>query len=37
VVCLEREPRRTSEGIEVMPITHFLRELWGDRIVELPQ
>jgi predicted AAA+ superfamily ATPase len=34
VVCLEREPRRTSEGIEVMPITHFLRELWAGRIVE---
>jgi uncharacterized protein len=34
VVCLEREPRWSSEGIEVMPITHFLRELWGGRIVE---
>ena len=34
VVCLEREPRRSSEGIEVMPVTHFLRELWGGRIVE---
>ncbi|MFN7924379.1 MAG: AAA family ATPase [Bryobacteraceae bacterium] len=29
VVCLEREPRRTSEGIEVMPIEHFLRQLWA--------
>ncbi len=33
VVCLEREPRRSPEGIEVMPMTHFLRELWGGRIV----
>jgi uncharacterized protein len=36
VVCLEREPRRSPEGIDVMPITHFLRELWGGRIIEAP-
>ena len=34
VVCLESEPRRSPEGIDVMPITHFLRELWAGRIVE---
>ena len=34
VVSLEREPRLSPEGIEVMPLTHFLRELWGGRIVE---
>ncbi len=34
VVCLESEPRLSQEGIEVMPITHFLRELWGGRIIE---
>lgn len=33
VVCLEREPRRTSNGIEVMPVTHFLRALWAGEII----
>jgi predicted AAA+ superfamily ATPase len=31
VVCGERRPRVTDEGVEVMPVEHFLRELWeGD-------
>lgn len=33
VVALEREPRHTSEGIDVMPVTEFLRQLWGGEVV----
>jgi predicted AAA+ superfamily ATPase len=33
VVCLEREPRRTDEGIEILPWREFLDRLWGGDIV----
>lgn len=33
LVCLESEPRRISNGIEVLPWRIFLRELWAGRIV----
>ena len=33
VVCNEDEPRRTEDGIEVLPWRRFLERLWGDEIV----
>ena len=31
VVCLEGRPRRTSEGIDILPVATFVRQLWrGD-------
>ena len=33
VVCLEREPRRTADGVEVLPVETFLRRLWAGEIV----
>lgn len=30
VVSSELQPRRTSDGIEILPIGHFLDQLWGD-------
>lgn len=30
VVSSELEPRRTSDGIEILPVNHFLDQLWGD-------
>jgi hypothetical protein len=27
VVCLETKPRRTDEGIEILPATEFVAEL----------
>lgn len=32
LVCLEPRKRTLASGIEVMPVTVFLRELWGGRI-----
>ncbi len=29
VVCLEDRPRKTSDGIEILPAASFSRELWG--------
>ena len=28
-MCLEREPRRVSSGIEVLPLRTFVDRLWG--------
>jgi predicted AAA+ superfamily ATPase len=33
VVCLEREERRTDDGIEILPWRTFLERLWGGDIV----
>ncbi len=33
VVSLERESRRTDEGIQVLPVETFLRRLWRGEIV----
>jgi predicted AAA+ superfamily ATPase len=33
VVCLEEEPRKTSDGIEVLPWEVFIEMLWGGRIL----
>jgi predicted AAA+ superfamily ATPase len=33
VVCLERKYRRTDEGVEVVPVADFFRELWDDGIL----
>ena len=33
VVCNEDEPRRTEDGIQVLPWRRFLERLWGDEIV----
>lgn len=32
-VCLEKEPRLTSDGIHIMPWEYFLRSLWADQFV----
>ena len=32
LVCMEPKRRRLESGIEVMPVTVFLRELWAGRI-----
>lgn len=32
VVCQERFPRQTSDGIEIMPVAHFLDSLWAGQI-----
>jgi uncharacterized protein len=28
LICLESEPRQTHDGIEILPWSHFLEELW---------
>jgi uncharacterized protein len=33
LVCLEARPRRTEDGIDVLPATEFLRRLWGDALL----
>lgn len=33
VVSTEREPRRTSSGIEIMPWPEFLSRLWGGKVL----
>jgi len=33
VVSQERQPRRTEEGVEVLPVEEFLRRLWGDELL----
>lgn len=32
VVCQERYPRVSDEGVEIFPVEHFLEELWAGRI-----
>ena len=34
VVCLERRPRRTEEGIDVLPAEDFARWLWQGRLID---
>ena len=29
LVCLEQKPRRTLDGIEILPVRSFLEALWG--------
>jgi predicted AAA+ superfamily ATPase len=33
LVCLEREPRTLDDGIEVLPVEVFLRQLWAGEII----
>jgi predicted AAA+ superfamily ATPase len=33
VVCLEKKHRRTDEGVEVVPVADFFRELWDGGIL----
>lgn len=33
-VCNENAPRRTSDGIWVLPWQRFLERLWGDEIID---
>lgn len=33
VVCGEKRPRRTDDGIEIMPPVHFLEALWSGRLL----
>ncbi len=33
VVCMESQPRRTDEGVDVLPVNQFLDELWGGQVV----
>jgi len=32
VVCLEAKPRRTEEGIEIMPVDYFCKALWAGEL-----
>ena len=32
VVCLEERPRRTPDGIEIMPYGDFVQHLWSEGI-----
>ena len=34
IVCNENAPRRTSDGIWVLPWQRFLERLWGDEIID---
>ena len=33
VVCGEKRPRRTDDGMEIMPPAHFLNELWAGHLL----
>lgn len=33
LVCNEKEPRKTSEGVEIMPVNEFLKALWANQII----
>ncbi len=33
LVCLEPSPRRTDDGIDVLPVREFLRRLWADDLL----
>ena len=33
VVCREPKPRRTEDGIDVLPAKTFAERLWADRLV----
>ncbi|MXX55759.1 MAG: ATP-binding protein [Gemmatimonadetes bacterium] len=33
IVCLEARPRRTRDGIDILPAADFVRQLWDDRLV----
>ena len=32
IVCNERHPKMFDNGIEVLPVQDFLRQLWEDKI-----
>jgi predicted AAA+ superfamily ATPase len=34
VVANERQRRKTDEGIEVIPVSDFLRDLWKGEIID---
>ncbi len=33
VVCLENRPRRTQDGIEIMPYSLFVKDLWAGNLI----
>ena len=33
VVCLEPKPRRTEDGIDILPARVFAERLWADRLL----
>lgn len=33
LVCLEEKPRRTADGVDILPVRTFLSELWADDLV----
>ncbi len=35
IVCLEPRPRRTRDGIEILPATHFAHQLWEGNLAGL--
>lgn len=37
VVCLERKPRRTEDGILVLPVDDFCERLWNGELVGSPE
>ena len=32
VVCNELAPRRTQDGVSILPLREFLERLWSDRV-----
>ena len=34
VICGEKRPRRTDDGMEIMPPVHFLKELWAGNLLD---
>lgn len=34
VICGEKMRRRADDGAEIMPATHFLKELWTGKLLD---
>ena len=34
VICGEKMQRRADDGMEIMPPTHFLKELWAGKLLD---
>ena len=34
VICGEKMRRRADDGMEIMPPTHFLKELWAGKLLD---
>jgi len=34
VICEEKMRRKADDGAEIMPATHFLKELWAGKLLD---